>query len=102
MRKLSSYSIYTLSDLVNNLDKIKDILPELWDYVLHYDPTMNEKIKEETIRYANVNYWIDLIKKKNRSYHYHHKKLYRLMQGNTYGIQAQIKKKMIETLDALV
>ena len=31
--------------------------------------------KEKTIRYANVNYWIDLKEKKNRSYHYHLKKL---------------------------
>ena len=102
MRKLSSYSIYTLSDLLNNLHKIKDILPELWDYVLHFDSTMNKKTKEKTIRYANVNYWIDLIKKKNRSYHYHHKKLYRLMEGNTCAIQAQVKDVMLDTLDCLV
>lgn len=102
MRKLSSFSVFHLSDLVNNLHKIKDILPELWDHVLHYDPAMNEKIKEETIRYANVNFWINLLKKKNRSYHYHHKKLYRLMEENNCSIQAQVKKIIIETLDALV
>ena len=102
MRKLSSYSVYHLTDLVNNLNKVKDILPELWNHVLLYDPTMDKITREKTIRYANVNYWIDLKEKKNRSYHYHLKKLNKIMAKNTCSIQSQVKNIMIETLDALV
>ena len=102
MRKLSSFSVYHLTDLVNKLNKIKDILPELWSDVLLYDPTMDKMTKEKTIRYANVNYWIELKEKKNRSYHYHLKKLNKIMAKNTCSIQAQVKKNMIETLDGLV
>ena len=102
MRKLSSFDVYHLSDLVNKLNKIKEILPKLWKHVLLYDPAMDKKTKEKTIKYANVNYWISLNEKRNRSYHYHLKKLNKIIANNTYGTQAQIKKTMIETLDALV
>mgnify|MGYP006101965965 CR=1 len=36
------------------------------------------------------------------SYNYHHRKLYRLMEGNTCAIQAQVKDVMLDTLDCLV
>jgi hypothetical protein len=40
--------------------------------------------------------------KNNRSYNYHHKKLYGMMEGNTFAIQAQVEDLMLETLDGLV
>ena len=40
--------------------------------------------------------------KNNRSYNYHHRKLYRMMEGNTCAIQAKVKDLMLETLDGLV
>lgn len=102
MRKLSSFSIFSLNDLVDNLDKVKDILPELWDNILLYDPTVSNKIMKETIHYANVNYWINLVKKKNRSYHYHQNKYRRIIEQKHSSIKLELKKIMVDTLDALV
>ena len=68
--------------------------------VLLYDPTMNKQTKEKTLQYANINFWGGIAKE--RRYNYHHKKLYRLMQGNTFAIQAQVKDLIMDTLDGLV
>ena len=101
MRMLAKYRVFTLEDLMNNIEDIaKDMLPKAWEEVMLYDPTMNKQTKEKTIKYANVNFWRGIAKE--RSYNYHHKKLYRLMEGNTYAIQAQVKDMMLDTLDCLV
>jgi len=101
MRMLAKYRVFTLEDLMNNIEDIaRDLLPKAWMEVLLYDPTMNKQTKEKTIKYANVNFWRGIAKE--RSYNYHHRKLYRLMEGNTYAIQAQVKDVMLDTLDCLV
>ena len=102
MRKLSLHSSFNLNDLTNNLHEIKDILPKLWDNILLYDPTVSDDIKEQTICYANVNYWINLLKKKNRSYHYHQKKYRKIIAEKHFGIQSECKKIMVDTLNSLV
>ena len=101
MRMLAKYRVFTLEDLLNNIGDIaKDILPKAWMEVMLYDPTMNKQTKEKTIKYANVNFWRGIAKE--RSYNYHHRKLYKLMEGNTCAIQAQVKDVMLDTLDCLV
>ena len=101
MRMLAKYRVFTLEDLLNNIEDIaKDMLPKAWMEVLLYDPTMNKQTKEKTLQYANVNFWRGIAKE--RSYNYHHRKLYRLMEGNTCAIQAQVKDLMLDTLDCLV
>jgi hypothetical protein len=103
MRVLAKYRVFTLEDLINNIEDIaKDMLPKAWKEVLLYDPTMNKQTKEKTIKYANVNFWKGIAGKNNRSYNYHHRKLYRMMEGNTCAIQAKVKDLMLETLDGLV
>ena len=101
MRMLAKYRVFTLEDLMNNIENIaRDLLPKAWMEVMLYDPTMNKQTKEKTLQYANINFWEGLAK--HRSYNYHHKKLYKLMEGNTCAIQAQVKDVMLETLDGLV
>jgi hypothetical protein len=101
MRMLAKYRVFTLEDLMNNIEDIaRDLLPKAWMEVMLYDPTMNKKTEEQTIKYANVNFWRGIAKK--RSYNYHHRKLYKLMEGNTCAIQAQVKDVMLDTLDCLV
>ena len=103
MRMLSKYKVFTLEDLINNIeDIVKDMLPKAWREVLLYDPTMNKQTKEKTLQYANVNFWRGIAGKNNRSYNYHSRKLYRMMEENTCAIQAQVKDLMLETLDGLV
>ena len=101
MRMLAKYKVFSLEDLMNNIEDIaKDMLPKAWEEVLLYDPTVNKQTKEQTIKYANVNFWRGIAKE--RSYNYHHRKLYRLMEGSTCAIQAQVKDVMLDTLDCLV
>ena len=101
MRMLAKYRVFTLEDLMNNIEDIaKDMLPKAWEEVLLYDPTMNKQTEEKTLEYANVNFWRGI--SKERSYNYHHRKLYGLMEGNTCAIQAQVKDVMLDTLDCLV
>ena len=101
MRMLAKYRVFTLEDLMNNIGDIaKDILPKAWMEVMLYDPTMNKQTKEKTIKYANVNFWREIAKE--RSYNYHHRKLYILMEGNTCAIQAQVKDVMLDMLYCLV
>jgi hypothetical protein len=101
MRMLAKYRVFTLEDLMNNLEDIaRDLLPKAWEEIMLYDPTINKQTKEKTLQYANVNFWRGIAKE--RSYNYHHKKLYRLMEGNTCAIQAQVKDVMLDTLDCLV
>ena len=103
MRVLAKYRVFTLKDLIDSIEQIaKDMLPKAWRQVLLYDPTMNKQTKEKTIKYANVNFWRGIAGKNNRSYNYHHRKLYRMMEGNTCAIQAKVKDLMLETLDGLV
>jgi len=103
MRMLAKYRVFTLEDLLISIEQIaKDMLPKAWKEVLLYDPTMNKQTKEKTIKYANVNFWREIAGKNNRSFNYHHRKLYRMMEGNTCAIQAQIEDLMLETLDGLV
>lgn len=101
MRVLAKYGVYTLEDLMNNIETIaRELLPKAWKEVLLYDPTINKQTKEKTLQYANFNFWRGIVKE--RRYNYHHKKLYRLMEGNTCAIQAQVKDVMLDTLDCLV
>ena len=101
MRMLAKYRVFTLEDLMNNIEDIaRDLLPKAWMEVMFYDPTMNKQTEEQIIKYANVNFWREI--SKERSYNYHHRKLYRLMEGNTCAIQAQVKDVMLDTLDCLV
>ena len=101
MRVLAKYRIFTLEDLMDNVEQIaRDLLLKAWMEVMLYDPTMNKQTEEHTIKYANVNFWRGIAKK--RSYNYHHRKLYRLMEGNTCAIQAQVKDLMLDTLSCLV
>ena len=101
MRMLAKYRVFTLEDLMNNLEDIaRDLLPKAWEEIMLYDPTINKQTKEKTLQYANVNFWRGIAKE--RSYNYHHRKLYRLMEGNTCAIQAQVKDLILETLDCLV
>jgi hypothetical protein len=101
MRMLAKYRVFTLEDLMNNIEQIaEDLLPKAWDQVLFYDPTVNKETKEKILQYANINFWRGIAKQ--RKYNYHRKKLYRLMEGNTCAIQAKVKDVMLETLDGLV
>ena len=101
MRVLAKYRVFTLEDLLNNIEDIaKDMLLKAWMEVMLYDPTMNKQTKEKTLLYANVNFWRGIAKE--RSYNYYHKKLYRIMEGNTCAIQAQVMDMMLDTLDCLV
>ena len=101
MRMLAKYRVFTLEDLMNNLEDIaRDLLPKAWEEIMLYDPTMNKQTKEKTLQYANVNFWRGIAKE--RSYNYHNRKLYRMMEGNTCAIQAQVKDLMLDTLDCLV
>lgn len=101
LRVLAKYKVYTLEDLLISIEQIaRDLLPKAWNQVLLYDPTMNKQTKEKTLKYANVNFWGGIAKE--RRYNYHHKKLYRLMLGNTCAIQAKVKDLIIDTLDGLV
>ena len=101
LRVLAKYKVYTLEDLLISIEQIaRDLLPKAWMDVLLYDPTMNKQTKEKTLKYANVNFWGGIAKE--RRYNYHHKKLYRLMQGNTCAIQAKVKDLIMDTLDGLV
>lgn len=103
MRMLAKYRVFTLEDLIDSVEQIaRDLLPKAWKEVLLYDPTMNKQTNEKTIKYANVNFWRGIAGKKSRSYNYHHRKLYRMMEGNTFAIQAQVEDLMLETLDGLV
>ena len=103
MRILSKYGVFTLEDLIDNVEYIaRDLLPKAWKEVLLYDPTMNKQTKEKTIKYANVNFWREIAGKNNRSYNYHYRKLYRFMEGNTCAIQALVEDLMLETLDGLL
>ena len=103
MRILAKYRVFTLEDLMDNVENIaRDLLSKAWKEVLLYDPTMNKQTKEKTIKYANVNFWRGIAGKNNRSYNYHHRKLYRMMEGNNFAIQAQVGDLMLETLDGLV
>jgi len=83
-------------------DIARNLLPKAWREVLLYDPTMNKHTKAKTLRYANVNFWTEIAGKNNRSYNYHHRKLYGMTEGNTCAIQAQVEDLMLETLDGLV
>ena len=103
MRVLAKYRVFTLEDLIDNIEDIaRDLLPKAWKEVLLYDPTMNKQTKEKTIKYANVNFWRGIAGKNNRSHNYHHMKLYRMMEGNTCAIQALVEDLMLETLDGLL
>ena len=103
MRMLAKFRVFTLEDLLISIEQIaKDMLPKAWKEVLLYDPTMNKQTKEKTIKYANVNFWRGIAGKNNRSFNYHNRKLYRMMEGNTCAIQAQVEDLMLETLDGLV
>ena len=43
MRMLAKYRVFTLEDLLNNVEDIaRDLLPKAWKEVLLYDPTMNK------------------------------------------------------------
>ena len=64
------------------------------DYWIHYH--RKSKIKDVKIRNKQREI------AEERSYNYHHRKLYRLMEGNTCAIQAQVKDVMLITLDCLV
>ena len=47
MRLLAKYGVYTLEDLMNNIENIaRDLLPKAWKEVLLYDPTMNKQKKK--------------------------------------------------------
>jgi hypothetical protein len=103
MRMLAKYRVFTLEDLMDNVEDIaRDLLSKAWKEALLYDPTMNKQTKEKTIKYANVNFWRGIAGKNNRSYNYHHKKLYRMLEGNTCAIQAKVADLMLESLDGLV
>ena len=70
------------------------------DYGKEYHLSDLESFKEHLKKYNSVNFWRGIAKE--RRYNYHHRKLYRMMEGNTYAIQAQVKDLMLETLDGLV
>ena len=57
MRMLAKYRVFTLEDLMNNIEDIaRDLLPKAWMEVMFYDPTMNKQTEEQIIKYANVNF----------------------------------------------
>ena len=72
MRMLAKYRVFTLEDLMNNIEDIaRDLLPKAWMEVLLYDPTMNKQTEEHDnkIRQRQLSgegY------AKERSYNYHH------------------------------
>ena len=48
MRMLAKYRVFTLEDLIDNVEQIaRDLLPKAWKEVLLYDPTMNKQTKEK-------------------------------------------------------
>jgi hypothetical protein len=47
MRMLANYKVFTLEDLLNNIEDIaKDMLPKAWMEVMLCDPTMNKQKKK--------------------------------------------------------
>jgi hypothetical protein len=54
MRKLSSYSVYHLTDLVNNLNKVKDILPDKQILII------NKSVQDSRIKIYSLNENYDL------------------------------------------
>ena len=103
MRTLAKHGVSTLENLMDKIEDIaRNLLPKAWNELLLYDPTMNKHTKAKTLQYANINFWKNLAGKNNRSYNYHHRKLYGMMEGNTFAIQAQVEDLMLETLDGLV
>jgi len=103
MRMLAKHGVSTLENLMDKIEDIaRNLLPKAWNEVLLYDPTMNKHTKAKTLQYANINFWKNLAGKNNRSYNYHHRKLYGMTEGNTCAIQAQVEDLIMETLDGLV
>ena len=53
MRVIAKYGVYTLEDLMNNIENIaRDLLPKAWKEVLFYDPTMNKQKKKHYSTYG--------------------------------------------------
>ena len=71
-----------------------------WDNVLLFDPTIRQE--EMILKYNNINFWTSHIEKNRRSYLYELKKLRYYTKTTTFGIQAEVREIMEDTLDALV
>lgn len=103
MRSINCLGIYHLSDLKERIDCLKEPLINAWDNVLLFDPTINKNVNEEKkLKYNNIKFWNDISNKNKRSYRYHLKKLKKITDNYSCGIQAQTRDIMMVRLDALV
>ncbi|RPG55234.1 MAG: hypothetical protein CBC56_005735 [Flavobacteriales bacterium TMED96] len=100
MRRVNAYKVFYLEDLKENTHNLIEPLLNAWDNVLLFDPTIRQE--EMILKYNNINYWTSLIEKNRRSYLYELKKLRYYTETTTFGIQAEVRDIMKETLDALV
>ena len=103
MRSVKQKGIFLLEDLEQKIECLKEPLLNAWDKVLFFDPSINKKKNnEKNIRYANINYWMELKKKSTRTFNYQFNKFKKYTKENTCGIQAQVRDIMRDTLDVLV
>lgn len=100
MRRVNAYKVFYLEDLKENMHNLIEPLLNAWDNVLLFDPTIRQE--EMILKYNNINFWTSLIEKKRRSYLYEMKKLKDYTKTTTFGIQAEVRDIMENTLDALV
>ena len=100
MRRINGFKVYYLEDIKKNMHNLIEPLLNAWDNVLLFDPTIRQE--EMILKYNNVNFWTSLIEKNRRSYLYELKKLKYYTETTTFGIQAEVREIMEDTLDALV
>jgi hypothetical protein len=100
MRRVNAYKVFYLEDLKENMHNLVEPLLNTWDNVLLFDPTIRQE--EMIMKYNNINFWTSLIEKNRRSYLYELKKLRYYTKTTTFGIQAEVRDIMEDTLYALV
>ena len=100
MRRINGFKVYYLEDIKKNMHNLIESLLNAWDNVLLFDPTIRQE--EMILKYNNVNFWTSLIEKNRRSYLYELKKLKYYTETTTFGIHAEVREIMEDTLDALV
>ena len=100
MRRVNAYKVFYLEDLKENMHNLVEPLLNAWDNVLLFDPTIRQE--EMIMKYNNINFWTSLIEKNRRSYLNELKKLKDYTKTTTFGIQAEVRDIMEDTLDTIV
>ncbi|MGM0931948.1 MAG: hypothetical protein ACQEWD_00735 [Bacteroidota bacterium] len=102
MPKINAKGIYTLEDLEKyDLQGFRNDLIAEWENILYFDTTINHKTTLLN-KFNNLNYWIDLLENKSRSFYYKQRnKLTELTLNNSENIQKQISEIMSAKIDFL-